>query len=417
MTTRGNGNLVSVPGSKSIANRALICAALARSESVISNCAPGDDTEAMIDALQILGVGIERNADKVRVSGTLNLEATHELQLNAKLAGTTSRFLTALCSLRAGTTTIDGDATLRMRPMLDLHNALGDLGARVSPVNNDGYLPVRVCRGDQWQAKVAVSATMSSQFTSGLMMIAPRLPSGLEIVLSQEVVSRGYIEMTVGVMRAFGVNTDFSGNQIWVSPGEYQGTNFTVEPDASSASYPLGAVAISGGSVTIEGLSRNSLQGDVEFVDLLARMGCDVSESHEGLKLSRQKERPLRGIEVDMSQISDCVPTLAVVAMFAETPTQISGVGFIRTKESDRIGDLIGELRKLGANISENHDGMVIAPASLHGASLETHHDHRLAMAFALIQREVDGVVINNPEVVSKSWPNYFDTLRSFYKS
>ncbi|MDP4635432.1 MAG: 3-phosphoshikimate 1-carboxyvinyltransferase [Ilumatobacteraceae bacterium] len=417
MTTRGNGNLVSVPGSKSIANRALICAALARSESVISNCAPGDDTEAMIDALKILGVGIERNADKVRVSGTLNLEATHELQLNAKLAGTTSRFLTALCSLRAGTTTIDGDATLRMRPMLDLHNALGDLGARVSPVNNDGYLPVRVCRGDQWQAKVAVSATMSSQFTSGLMMIAPRLPSGLEIVLSQEVVSRGYIEMTVGVMRAFGVNTDFSGNQIWVSPGEYQGTNFTVEPDASSASYPLGAVAISGGSVTIEGLSRNSLQGDVEFVDLLARMGCDVSESHEGLKLSRQKERPLRGIEVDMSQISDCVPTLAVVAMFAETPTQISGVGFIRTKESDRIGDLIGELRKLGANISETHDGMVIAPASLHGASLETHHDHRLAMAFALIQREVDGVVINNPEVVSKSWPNYFDTLRSFYKS
>jgi len=417
MTTRGSGNLVSVPGSKSIANRALICAALARSESVISNCAPGDDTEAMIDALQILGVGIERNANKVQVSGNLNLEATHELQLNAKLAGTTSRFLTALCSLRAGATTIDGDATLRMRPMLDLHNALRDLGARVSPVNNDGYLPVRVCRGDQWQAKVAVSATMSSQFTSGLMMIAPRLPSGLEIELSQEVVSRGYIEMTVGVMRAFGVNTDFSGNQIWVSPGEYQGTNFTVEPDASSASYPLGAVAISGGSVTIEGLSRSSLQGDVEFVDLLARMGCDVSESHEGLKLSRQKERPLRGIEVDMSQISDCVPTLAVVAMFAETPTQISGVGFIRTKESDRIGDLISELRKLGANISETHDGMVIAPASLHGASLETHHDHRLAMAFALIQREVDGVVINNPEVVSKSWPNYFDTLRSFYNS
>lgn len=417
MTTRGSGNLVSVPGSKSIANRALICAALARSESVISNCAPGDDTEAMIDALQILDVGIERNADEVQVSRSLNLEATHELQLNANLAGTTSRFLTALCSLRAGTTTIDGDATLRMRPMLDLHKALRDLGARVSPVNNDGYLPVRVCRGDQWQAKVAVSATMSSQFTSGLMMIAPRLPSGLEILLSQEIVSRGYIEMTVGVMRAFGVNTDFSGNQIWVSPGEYQGTNFTVEPDASSASYPLGAVAISGGSVTIEGLSRSSLQGDVEFVDLLARMGCDVSESHEGLKLSRQKERPLLGIEVDMSQISDCVPTLAVVAMFAETPTQISGVGFIRSKESDRIGDLISELRKLGANISETHDGMVIAPASLHGASLETHHDHRLAMAFALIQREVDGVVINNPEVVSKSWPNYFDTLRSFYNS
>ena len=417
MTTRGSSNLVSVPGSKSIANRALICAALAKSESVISNCAPGDDTEAMIDALQILGVGIERKADKVQVSGNLNLEASHELQLNAKLAGTTSRFLTALCSLRAGSTTIDGDPALRVRPMHDLHKALGDLGARVSPVNNDGYLPVRVSSGTQWQAKVAVSASMSSQFTSGLMMIAPRLPSGLEIVLSEEVVSRGYIEMTVGVMRAFGANTDFSGNQIWVSPGEYQGTSFTVEPDASSASYPLGAVAISGGAVTINGLSRGSLQGDVEFVELLARMGCEVSESHEGLKLSRQVDKPLRGLEVNMSQISDCVPSLAVVALFAETPTRISGVGFIRNKESDRIGDLISELRKLGANISETDDGMVIVPGALHGATLETHHDHRLAMAFALIQREVDGVVINNPGVVSKSWPNYFDVLRSFYIS
>ena len=417
MTTRGSSNLVSVPGSKSIANRALICAALAKSESIVSNCAPGDDTEAMIDALQILGVGIVRNADKIQIAGNLDLEATHELQLNAKLAGTTSRFLTALCSLRAGTTTIDGDAALRVRPMHDLHKALRDLGARVTPADNDGYLPVRVSRSMQWQAKVAVSASMSSQFTSGLMMIAPYLPSGLEITLSEEVVSRGYIEMTVGVMRAFGANTDFSGNQIWVSPGEYQGTSFTVEPDASSASYPLGAVAISGGSVTIKGLSRGSLQGDVEFVDLLARMGCDVSESPEGLKLSRQKEKPLRGLEVNMSQISDCVPTLAVVALFAETSTRISGVGFIRNKESDRIGDLIGELRKLGADVSETADGMVIVPGALHGANLETHHDHRLAMAFALIQHEVDGVVVNNPEVVSKSWPNYFDALRSFYIS
>ncbi|MFM7763691.1 MAG: 3-phosphoshikimate 1-carboxyvinyltransferase [Acidimicrobiaceae bacterium] len=417
MTTRGKSNLVSVPGSKSIANRALVCAALAKSESVIFNCAPGDDTEAMIDALQILGVGIARRADKIQVAGNLDLAATHELQLNAKLAGTTSRFLTALCSLRAGTTTIDGDAALRVRPMHDLHKALRDLGAQVSPVGDEGYLPVRVSSGTQWQAKLAVSASMSSQFTSGLMMIAPCLPSGLEIMLSEEIVSRGYIEMTVGVMRAFGASTDFTGNQIWVGPGEYQGTSFTVEPDASSASYPLGAVAISGGSVTIEGLSRSSLQGDVEFVDLLARMGCDVSEGPEGLKLSRQKEKPLRGIEMNMSQISDCVPTLAVVAMFAETPTRISGVGFIRKKESDRIGDLIGELRKLGANISETEDGMVIVPGALHGATLETHHDHRLAMVFALIQHEVDGVVVNNSEVVSKSWPNFFEVLRSFYNS
>ncbi|MFM8687802.1 MAG: 3-phosphoshikimate 1-carboxyvinyltransferase, partial [Acidimicrobiaceae bacterium] len=156
MTTRGKSNLVSVPGSKSIANRALVCAALAKSESVIFNCAPGDDTEAMIDALQILGVGIARRADKIQVAGNLDLAATHELQLNAKLAGTTSRFLTALCSLRAGTSMIDGDAALRVRPMHDLHKALRDLGAQVSPVGDEGYLPVRVSSGTQWQAKLAV---------------------------------------------------------------------------------------------------------------------------------------------------------------------------------------------------------------------------------------------------------------------
>lgn len=417
MTTLGNSNLVLVPGSKSIANRALVCAALAKSDSKILNCAPGDDTEAMIDALQILGVVVNRDGANVRVGGNLDLENISENRVDAKLAGTTSRFLTALCSLRAGTTIIDGQEPLRRRPMNDLHSALRSLGAKIEPLGDDGCLPVRVSRADSWQAKVAVRASMSSQYTSALMMIAPCLPSGLEVVLGDEVVSRGYIEMTVGVMRAFGAHTDFSGNQIWVSPGEYQGSSFVVEPDASAASYPLGAVAISGGLVTIKNLSRNSLQGDVEFIDLLARMGCQVAETADGLQIRRDSAERLRGISVDMSQISDCVPTLAVVAMFADSPTEISGVGFIRGKESDRIGDLISELRKLGANIVETSDGMVINPATLRAASLETHHDHRLAMAFALIQREVSGVVVCSPEVVSKSWPDYFEALKTFYKS
>lgn len=417
MTTLGSSNLVLVPGSKSIANRALVCAALAKSESVISNCAPGDDTEAMITALRILGVGVERNGDSVRVVGNLDLENISEVQVDAKLAGTTSRFLTALCSLRAGSTIIDGQEPLRRRPMNDLHSALRSLGANIAPIGADGCLPVRVSRADVWQAKVAVRANMSSQFTSALMMIAPCLPSGLEIVLDDEVVSRGYIEMTVGVMRAFGAQTDFSGNQIWVSPGEYRGSSFDVEPDASAASYPLGAAAISGGLVTIKNLSRNSLQGDVEFIDLLARMGCQVAETADGLQIRRDRADRLLGISVDMSQISDCVPTLAVVAMFADSPTVISGVGFIRSKESDRIGDLIGELRKLGANIVETSDGMVIKPATLSAASLETHDDHRLAMAFALIPREVRGVEVQNPDVVTKSWPNFFEVLSTFYRS
>ncbi|PHX93910.1 MAG: 3-phosphoshikimate 1-carboxyvinyltransferase [Acidimicrobium sp.] len=417
MTTLGSSNLVLVPGSKSIANRALVCAALAKSESVISNCAPGDDTEAMITALRILGVGVERDGDSVKVAGSLNLENASELQLEAQLAGTTSRFLTALCSLRAGSTIIDGQESLRRRPMNDLHSALRTLGASVGSLGDDGCLPVKVSRGLSWQAKISSDASLSSQFTSALMMIAPYLPSGLEILLGDQIVSRGYIEMTVGVMRAFGAQTDFSGNQIWVSPGEYRGSSFDVEPDASAASYPLGAAAISGGLVTIKNLSRNSLQGDVEFIDLLARMGCQVAETADGLQIRRDRSDRLLGISVDMSQISDCVPTLAVVAMFADSPTVISGVGFIRSKESDRIGDLIGELRKLGANIVETSDGMVIKPAILSAASLETHDDHRLAMAFALIQREVRGVEVQNPDVVTKSWPNFFEVLSAFYRS
>ncbi len=417
MTSRRDGQLISVPGSKSIANRALICAALANSESVISNCAPGDDTEAMIAALRILGVGVERDGASVKVAGRLDLENVAEVRVDAKLAGTTSRFLTALCSLRAGSSVIDGQEPLRKRPMLELHSALRSLGAKIEHLGDDGCLPVKVSRGRGWQAKISSGANISSQFTSALMMIAPYLPSGLEIVLGDEIVSRGYIEMTVGVMRAFGAQADFSENQIWVSPGEYRGATYGVEPDASAASYPLGAAAISGGSVTIKNLSRNSLQGDVEFIDLLARMGCKVAEVAEGLQIQREKTEALRGVRVDMSQISDCVPTLAVVAMFADSPTEISGVGFIRSKESDRIGDLAGELRKLGANIVETRDGLLIDPAPLHAANLETHHDHRLAMAFALIQHEVHGVVVRGPEVVSKSWPDYFGALKTFYKS
>jgi 3-phosphoshikimate 1-carboxyvinyltransferase len=360
-------------------------------------------------------VKVSRDIDTVSVSGRLDLDDSKNLSLDAKLAGTTSRFLTALCALRNGTTTIDGSEPLRRRPMAGLHDALRQLGASVVSRGQSGCLPVEVARGSNWGAQIEIDASMSSQFTSALMMIAPYFPRGLEIELKENVVSRGYIEMTIGVMRAFGAQTDISGNKIWIAPGRYSGTSYQVEPDASSASYPLAAVAISGGQVTIAGLTRNSLQSDVAFADLLAQMGCKVSQSGAGLQVSRDSNQKLNGITVDMSQISDCVPTLAVVALFAQSSTVITGVEFIRAKESDRIGDLAGELRKLGANIKETQDGMVISPSSLSAASLATHHDHRLAMAFGLLSRGLPGLVVQNPEVVSKSWPDYFDALKAFY--
>lgn len=414
MTEAGDYKILKVPGSKSITNRALICAALANSKSVISNCAPGDDTQAMLDSLRALGIDVTKINNTVTIGGGLNLEDTKSVILQTRLAGTTSRFLTALGALRAGQTTIDGDAPLRRRPMADLHHALSSLGVSVACSKVAGYLPVTVQRGSSWQARIAIDSATSSQFTSALMMIAPYMTDGLEIELRGEIVSRGYLDMTIGVMRAFGAKTEMTENAIWVSPGEYCGVSFEVEPDASSASYPSAAVAITGGSLTIAGLTRNSLQRDVEFFDALSLMGCGVRQTSTGIQVTRDKNTQLRGIEIDMSQISDCVPTLAVVALFAESPTKITGVSFIRAKESDRIGDLATELRKLGANIDEHQDGLTITPRPLVGASLSTHYDHRLAMAFALIGLRVDGVVVQNPEVVSKSWPDYFEDFKTF---
>lgn len=214
MTQVNSGRVVRVPGSKSISNRALVCAALADSNSVISNCAPGDDTEAMTTALVKLGVKVSRNDDTISVSGRLDLNDSTNLSLDAKLAGTTSRFLTALCALRNGTATIDGSEPLRKRPMAGLHDALRQLGASVVSRGQAGCLPVEVRRGASWGAQIEVDASMSSQFTSALMMIAPYFPRGLEIELKENVVSRGYIEMTIGVMRAFGAQTDISDNKI-----------------------------------------------------------------------------------------------------------------------------------------------------------------------------------------------------------
>ena len=414
MTELDRERLVHVPGSKSISNRALICAALANSQSVITNPAPGDDTQAMLDGLRKLGVSILRDGDSVRINGGLDLESTTVVELQTRLAGTTSRFLTALASLRHGATTIDGDAPLRTRPMGGLHAALRMLGATVVSSGAEGFLPVTVNRGSSWQNQIVIDSTTSSQFTSALMMIAPYMPKGLEIELRGKVVSRGYLDMTVAVMREFGARTEISNNVIWVAPGVYHGKNFSVEPDASSASYPSAAVAIAGGSSIIAGLTRNSSQRDVEFLDVLSKMGCQVRQVERCIQISRDASVALQGVDVDMSDISDCVPTLTVVAMFANSPTKISGVGFIRAKESNRIGDLAGELRKLGAQISENDDGLTISPAPLHAAMLVTHHDHRLAMAFALIGLKVPDIVIGTPEVVSKSWPSYFEDFDKF---
>jgi 3-phosphoshikimate 1-carboxyvinyltransferase len=253
---------------------------------------------------------------------------------------------------------------------------------------------------------------VSSQYVSALMMIGPYVAGGLRIELSSELVSRPYVEMTAAVMAAFGVDGVLVGaSEVVVPPGRYVGRRYDVEPDASSASYPLAVAAVVGGRVTVDRLGAATLQGDAVFADLLALMGCDVERTDRAVTVVRQPGRPLTGIDVDLADASDLVPTLAAVAAAATTPSRITGVGFVRGKESDRLGDLAAELAVLGADVEVLEDGLAIRPAALHGGRVHTHHDHRLAMALSVLGCVVPGVEVVDPGVVSKSWPGYWEAL------
>jgi len=408
---------VTVPPSKSISNRALICAALADGESDIVGVAPGDDTVAMVDCLDQLGIPIGLTVDDgrsvARVAGCSGALGPGPVTLNTRLAGTTSRFITAVAALGEGPYLIDGEPPLRERPMGPLHDSLRALGADVEPREAWGQLPVTVSGPIGGADAIVMPGDVSSQYVTALMLIAPLIPRGLWLGLSTELVSRPYVEITKSVMAAFGVTeVDVAQRHVHVSPGGYIGASYEVEPDASSASYPLAAAAMVGGAVSVRGLGSTSQQGDSRFAHILREMGCLVTIGERDTVVMRRRDTPLRGIEVDMADISDLVPTLAVVATQATSPTRISGVGFIREKESDRLGDLAAELTKTGVQVEVEDDGLVVVPTDmLNGARLDTHHDHRLAMSFGLLGLCVGGIDVVDPDVVTKSWPDYWTAL------
>jgi 3-phosphoshikimate 1-carboxyvinyltransferase len=404
-----------VPGSKSVANRALVCAALADGVSYLTNVPDGDDSVAMLDCVAALGAGVLPGPDPgtYRIDGFAGVPRPGPVMLPTRLAGTTSRFVTAVAALGSGPYTIDGAPPLRRRPMGPLHDALAALGVTVQPGERWGHLPVTIsgpCHAEN--AHLAIRGDISSQYVTALMLIGPYLPNGLRIELTSPLVSHSYVGITAAVMEVFGVDgVQLADDSITVPAGRYGGSELFVEPDASSAGYPLAAAAIVGGSVSVPGLTASSLQGDARFADVLGEMGCEVWADHHGTTVLRKG--PLRGIDIDMVDLSDLVPTLSVVAPFAHTRTTIRGVGFIRAKESDRIGDLCDELRRAGVDARETADGLVIEPGPPHSARMGTHHDHRLAMAFSLLGLYVDGIEIEDPDVVSKSWPGYWEMLEA----
>jgi 3-phosphoshikimate 1-carboxyvinyltransferase len=403
--------VVAVPGSKSIANRALICAALADGTSTFHNLPDGDDTEALLTCLDLLGIGISTDQDRAaHIAGTGGILRPGPIELPTRLAGTTSRFITALAALGSGPYLVDGAPPLRSRPMAPLHDALRALGATLQPGEQWGLLPVTVSGPLSPVDRLEIPGDISSQFLTALMLIGPRVPGGLRIHITTPLVSRPYVQITKQVMADFGHDAvTISDDEIEVAEGRYRSCVYTIEPDASSAGYPLAAAAIVGGRVEIPGLTATAMQGDAAFCDVLAAMGCTATRNDASTVV--ESGAALRGIDIDMVDLSDLVPTLAAVAAFADSPTRIRGVGFIRAKESDRLGDLCTELRRLGAAAEETDDGLTIEPSQLHGARLHTHHDHRLAMAFGLIGLRVPGVEIDDPDVVSKSWPGYWGML------
>jgi 3-phosphoshikimate 1-carboxyvinyltransferase len=399
------------PGSKSITNRAFICAALAEGDSTLEGALDSEDTRVMLDGLARLGIATasEIGSATIRVQGCGGRIPSSHANLYCANSGTTIRFLTALVALGNGRFRLEGTPRMHERPIGDLLDALAQLGVSATSERANGCPPVVVEADRLGGGQANIRGDISSQFLSALLMAAPYAALPVELVVDGPLVSRPYVQMTLNVMESFGVGVATNDlARIRIPQGRYASRTYAIEPDASAASYFFSAAAIAGGRVVVEGLSKGSLQGDVAFCDCLAQMGCSVDYGTNEIGVTGGE---LRGIDADMNAISDTVQTLAVVALFAEGPTTIRGVGHIRHKETDRIGNLAVELRKLGAEVEERADGLRIVPRPLHGAAIDTYDDHRMAMSFALAGLRVSGVTINDPGCTAKTYPKFFDDL------
>lgn len=406
--------IVRPPGSKSITNRALLVAALARGRSTLTGALLADDTEAMLGCIRGLGADVVVDGTTIVIDGLAGSIPAARPVLDARQSGTTARFVAAALLLAADTVVLDADPAMRRRPMAPTIDALRSLGAGVAERAERGRLPFAVSGpipAATTMPTVTLAADESSQFASGLLIVGACLPHGLRIEIPGPMVSRPYLDMTVAVMRRFGAVVERPDDRTWiVAPGGYGASGLDIEPDASGASYFFAAAVVAGGRVTVEGLGEESVQGDVGFVDVLQRMGAIVERSAIGTTVRADR---LHGVEVDMSDLSDTAQTLAAVAVFADSPTRVTGIGFIRAKETDRIGAIVSELRRLGVDAEEEVDGFVIRPSVPHGAELDTHDDHRMAMSLSLIGMRVPGVVLRDPGCVAKTFPSYFEMFES----
>jgi 3-phosphoshikimate 1-carboxyvinyltransferase len=405
---------VAVPGSKSYTHRILVAAALSDGICTLQNCLKSEDTLLTLNALRQLGVEIEEHDDRIVAHGTNGILKPCSKPVYLGNSGTSMRLLTGVAALGNGMYTLTGTERMLERPIQDLLDGLNQIGVFARSVNKNGCPPVEI-RGEKLKGgALSLKCKISSQYLSSLLLIAPYSQDGLEIKVTEGPVSRPYVDMTVDIMTRFGVKVVRDGYRRFAIHGQqaYRAGSYMVEPDCSQAGYFWAAAAITGSRIKVKGITKASRQGDVRFTEVLEAMGCKIFHDKDGIAVSGG---PISAVEVDMADMPDIVPTLAVVAAFAKGTTIIRNVAHLKAKESDRLTAVVNELSKMDIKASCTDTGLSINGGRPRGAVIDTYSDHRIAMSFALAGLRIPGIVIKDERCVEKSFPDFWNVLEKLY--
>lgn len=411
---------VTVPGSKSITNRALFMACMAEGESRLNGVLLSDDSESFLECLEKLGYKIDVNREQksVTILGTGGVVPKKQATINVRSAGTTARFLTALLSLSDGEYEIECSEQMAKRPMKPLFDALEELGASITYRKTMNHLPVHIsgCKGCTKKNEVTLDINESTQYLSALLMTGPIIQGGLKIVISSPKKTGAYIRITQEMMKQFGVDTVFGDGEYLIGKGmHYKCREYQIEPDVSAACYFYAAAALTGSSILVRDVHFTSLQGDIKFIQLLEKLGCTVIDEQEGIRITGRSDRQYKGMEVDMNDFSDQSLTLAAMAPFFTSKTVIRNIAHIRQQETNRIDAIVTQLSAMGIHAYATEEDIIIEPGMPQPYTVETYNDHRMAMAFSLIGLRAYGIVISNPQCCQKTFGDYFSVLDSLY--
>ncbi len=405
---------VQVPGSKSITNRALLIAALAKGRTTLSGVLFSDDSRHFLSSLQSLGfnVIIDEPNKVVSVDGLGGDIPNETGTINVGSAGTAARFLTAMLALSSGEYIIECSEQMKKRPMQPLFDALISVGASFEYLENDGHLPVRV-KGNSGDCKpVTMDIHKSTQFLSALLLVAPMAKSDMNIHITSQKTDGAYIRITRNMMTEFGVDTEFASPDYKVPAGsQYDVMDYFIEPDVSAACYYYALGTLTGGSITVKGVYPELMQGDMKFLGVLERLGANLENTADGIQLTGPKDGVYPGIEADLNDFSDQTMTLAVLAAYATSKTTIKNVSHIRLQECDRMQAIVNELTRIGIDCKADGTNITITPGPIKGTTLETYDDHRMAMAFSLLGLKTEGIIIKDPMCCRKTFENYFEVL------